>query len=207
MDRLEQLLRPVARVLNRNIRETKRARELCADLAGTVAAIRVSDTALAMVFVIDGEGVELARRSDAEPDIVIAGSLVTLARVVAGGGEEDLLRDGSLQLTGNPYKAQAFQRLLASARPDLEEELSRLVGDTAARGVGEVARSFAGWARQARSTMEQNLAEYLKEESRAVPSRYEAERFAEEVSRLRDDVDRLAARLDRLGRPPRSRGA
>lgn len=198
MDPLEQLLRPVARVLNRNIGETKRARELCADLAGTLAAIRLRDTGLAMVFTIREDGIDLSRLTDEEPDIVITGSLSTLARVVAGGGEEDLLRDGSLELTGNPYKAQAFQRLLASARPDLEEELSRVVGDTAARGLGEFARSFARWARDARATMEQNLAEYLQEESREVPAPYEVERFAEEVGRLRDDVDRLAARLDRL---------
>lgn len=204
MDPLEQLLRPVARILNRNIRETKRARELCADLAGTLAAIRVRDTGLAMFFAIGEQGVELARQSDEEPDIVITGSLLTLARVVTGGGEEDLLRDGSLELNGNPYKAQAFQRLLASARPDLEEELSRIVGDTAARSVSDIARSFARWARDARSTMEQNLAEYLKEESRETPSRYEVERFAGQVGRLRDDVDRLAARLDRLSRNHRT---
>lgn len=198
MDPLEQLLSPVARVLSRNIRETKRARELCTDLAGTLAAIRVRDTGLAMVFAIREDGIDLSRLTDEEPDIVISGSLLTLARVVTGGGEEELLRDGSLELTGNPYKAQAFQRLLASARPDLEEELSRILGDTAARGVGEFARSFARWARDARSTMEQNLKEYLQEESRETPSRYEVERFAEDVGRLRDDVDRLAARLDRL---------
>ena len=204
MDPLEQLLRPVARVLNRNIGETKRARELCADLAGTVAAIRVRDTALAMVFTIREDGVDLSRLTDQEPDLVISGSMLTLARVISGGGEEDLLRDGSLELTGNPYKAQAFQRLLASARPDPEEELSRIVGDTAAHGMGEFARAFGRWARDARSTMEQNIAEYLQEESRETPSRYEFERFADEVGRLRDDVDRLAARLDRL---LRSRGA
>ncbi len=200
MDPLEQLLRPVARVLNRNIRETKQARELCTDLDGTVAAIRVRDTALAMVFVIHGDGVELSPHADRDPDIVISGSLLTLARVVSGGGEQDLLRDGSLELTGNPYKAQAFQRLLASARPDLEEELSRIVGDGVARGVGEFARGIARWARGARSTVEQNLSEYLQEESRAVPSRYEVDRFADAVGTLRDDVDRLAARLERLAR-------
>ena len=44
-----------------------------------------------------------------------------------------------------------------------------------------------------------HLREYLQEESRDVPSRYETERFARSVAALRDDVDRLAARIERLG--------
>jgi ubiquinone biosynthesis protein UbiJ len=43
-----------------------------------------------------------------------------------------------------------------------------------------------------------NIREYLQEESRDVPSRYEVDRFAASVSKLRDDVDRLEARLKRL---------
>ena len=44
----------------------------------------------------------------------------------------------------------------------------------------------------------QNLSEYLQEESRAVPSRYEADRFRGRVDTLRDDVARFEARLKRL---------
>jgi ubiquinone biosynthesis protein UbiJ len=47
--------------------------------------------------------------------------------------------------------------------------------------------------------MGDNIREYLQEESRDVPSRYEVERFAKRVNELRDDVDRLAARISRLG--------
>jgi ubiquinone biosynthesis protein UbiJ len=43
-----------------------------------------------------------------------------------------------------------------------------------------------------------NIREYLQEESRDVPTRYEVERFTREVGTLRDDVERVAARLSRL---------
>jgi ubiquinone biosynthesis protein UbiJ len=46
--------------------------------------------------------------------------------------------------------------------------------------------------------MASNIREYLQEESRDVPSRYEVERFAQQVDSLRDDVARLEARLNRL---------
>jgi ubiquinone biosynthesis protein UbiJ len=54
------------------------------------------------------------------------------------------------------------------------------------------------WARDARSTMGNNVREYLQEESRDLPTRYEVDRFSVRLGVLRDDVERLAARLRRL---------
>jgi len=194
MNPLESLLQPVARLLNKNIGESTAAREQCKRLDGKVVAIRVRDTALASYFAVDNETVSLSAEHDAEPDVVITGSLVTLA-LLSG---EDSLRDGSLDLTGDAATAQAFQQLLAHAKPDVEEELSGVIGDTAAHTLGKFARGVGRWAHQTRSIMRDNIREYLQEESRDVPSRYEVERFSKDVNVLRDDVDRLAARIDRL---------
>jgi len=198
MDALETLLRPITSVLNRNIGEITPARELCARLDGKTIAIRVRNTALAMYFTIRDELIELTADSDNEPDVVITGSLLTLARI-AGRGGEDALRTGSLDLTGDVATADAFQELLGYAKPDIEEELSGIVGDVAAHRIGEVARGAGNWARDARETMGSNIREYLQEESRGAPSRYEVDRFTKDVHALRDDVERVAAKIDRLG--------
>ncbi len=197
MDALEALLRPAADVLNRKIRETTPAKELCAELDGTLAAIRVRNTGLAMYISVGEDSVSLATRADADPDIAISGSIVTLAKIAAGGDVE-AVRGGSLELIGDARRAQSFQRLLGYAKPDIEEGLSRIVGDAAAHSIGEAARGFLRWARGARATMGDNIREYLTEESRDVPSRYEVERFGREVNRLRDGVDRAEARIRRL---------
>ena len=73
-----------------------------------------------------------------------------------------------------------------------------VVGDAAAHQIGEVARSVARWGAEVRSTMQANVREYLQEERRDLPSRYEVERLAGDIDTLRDDVDRLAVRIDRL---------
>ena len=46
--------------------------------------------------------------------------------------------------------------------------------------------------------MGDNVREYLQEESRDVPTRYEVDRFTQRVGALRDDVERIAARLNRM---------
>ncbi len=196
-DPLEALLRPIAKVLNRNISESTPARELATQLDGKTVAIRVRDTALAMYFVFDEDVVTLTTEFDADPDVAITGSLVRLARMVAGAGAQ-AIRDGEIDLTGDAATAQGFQALLDHAKPDVEEELSRVIGDVAAHQLAEFARGVGNWARDARATMGDNIREYLQEERRDLPTRYEVEQFSQRVGELRDDVERIAARLKRL---------
>ena len=197
VDPLETLLRPVVQVLNKNIPEVTRAQELCTKLNGTTVAIRVKDTALAAYFSIEEDSIALSSALGSDPDVCISGSFLTLARMAANS-DASAIRDGSLEMTGDAETAQAFQELLAAAKPDLEEGISTIVGDAAAHSIGEVGRNVGRWASDARSTMGANIREYLQEESRDAPSRYEADQFAERVGVLRDDVERLAARVTRL---------
>jgi ubiquinone biosynthesis protein UbiJ len=194
---LEVLLRPVAEILNRNIAETTPARELAIELDGATIAIRARETALSAFFSFEDEIIALSTEYLDEPDVVISGSLVTLTKMIGGGGEA-AIRNGDVDLSGDAATAQRFQRLLDYAKPDIEEELSRIIGDVAAHRLAQVARGIGDWARETRSTMGSNVREYLQEESRDVPTRYEVDRFTQRVGTLRDDVERIAARLNRL---------
>ncbi len=194
---LELLLRPVAEILNRNITETTPARELVSELSGATIAIRARETALSTFFSFENEIVTLSTEYLDDPDVVITGSLVTLTKMIGGGGEA-AIRNGDVDLTGDAATAQRFQKLLDYAKPDIEEELSRIIGDVAAHRLAQFAHGIGDWARETRSTMGSNVREYLQEESRDVPTRYEVDRFTQRVGTLRDDVERIAARLNRL---------
>jgi ubiquinone biosynthesis protein UbiJ len=201
VDPLEKLLRPLTGILNRNISETTPARDLCRKLDDKIIAIRVRDTGLAMYFLVNDEVLTLKSAIESEPDVVLTGSLLTLARMAGPAGEESdgtPIRSGSLDITGDAYTAQNFQQLLKYAKPDVEEELSQVVGDAAAHRAGQFARGFRAWVQGVRDTIHSDVREYLQEESRDVPSRYEVERFANQVDALRDDVARLEARINRL---------
>ena len=150
-----------------------------------------------MYICICANEIELLGDIDGDPDIAITGSLLSLARLATSSGE-DAIRDGSLDLIGDAEVAQAFQKLLSYGRPDIEEELSGVIGDVAAHRLGEVARSVGSWGKEAGATLRQNITEYLQEERRDVPSRYEVETFARKVGELRDDVARVEARLNQL---------
>ncbi|MEM1174051.1 MAG: SCP2 sterol-binding domain-containing protein [Pseudomonadota bacterium] len=200
MDALDALMRPVARLLNRSIQDSLTAQALCSELDDRIVGIAVRDTSLSVYFAFNDDIVTLASDAPGEADARIVGSIPGLARLAASG-DPDAIRRGDIQLEGDIATVQTFQKLLAFAKPDPEEELSRFIGDEAANQLGNLARSFGEWGRDARDTMTGNLREYLQEESGDVPSRYEVERFGKAVGKLRDDVDRLEARLEQLEAP------
>jgi len=197
MDPLATLLRPLVALINRQIHATTPAREICSEIAGNVVAVRVNDSSLAAYFHIEADGITMTGRYTAEPQVVISGSLLSLAKLATPGAAE-AIRDGSVELHGDARVAQSFQQLLRYARPDIEEELSNLIGDAAANSIGNFARRARDWGQNARQTMQQNISEYLLEESRAVPSKAEVEAFRDDVNTLRDDVARFEARLNKL---------
>ena len=197
MDALYAVFNPLVALVNRRISESTPARRLCKSLEGRTIAVRVRNTGLALAVSVAGDSLRLTTLDDVEPDAVISGSLLSLARL-AGEDGEALIRDGSVGLDGDAIVANEFRELLRHGRPDWEEELSAVVGDAAAHGVGQAVRGVGRWGREARATFRQNVSEYLQEESGALPTRFEVEEFRDAVHALRDDVARFEARLARL---------
>jgi ubiquinone biosynthesis accessory factor UbiJ len=190
-------LTPLESLLNRNLAASAAARSLCKRLDAKVLALHVEGLPLSLYFRSHGERMSLDTTHEGTPDATLSGTALSLLRL-AGPAPEAALRGGTVHIEGDAEVAQTFSELLKHARPDLEEELSRVVGDVAAHQLGSAARTAFGFARRASDTLLQNVAEFLQEEGRDVPNRTEAEEFVLGVDRLRDDVDRLEARLKLL---------
>lgn len=189
-------LTPLESVLNRNIAASSAARKLCRQLEGKTLAMHLTGVPLNIQFRSDGERMTLdtAQGDAGDANATLSGSPLSFMRL-AGPSPESALRSGAVHIEGDAEVAQAFSELLKHARPDLEEELSRVVGDVAAHQIGNLARSALAFGRRASDTFTRNVAEYLQEEGRDLPTRVEADEFIAGVDAIRDDVDRLEARL------------
>lgn len=192
------LLEPIAALINRNIAASSRAKDLCARLEGRALGVRVDGFLPLTVFArVESGELHLSRAASRDPDAAIAGTPLALAGLI-GRDAAGRMRSGSVAITGDAEIAQTFHELLHAARPELEEELSRLIGDVSAHQVGNLTRAIAGWGEKSAATFLQNVSEYLQEESRDLITRTEADEFLAAVDGLRDAADRLAARIDRL---------
>lgn len=191
------LLKPLEDLLNRGISASREAAALCRGLAGRRLQIDPTGLPGAVIIAAEDTGLRLVIGPANDADCTIRGLPLSLAR--AGmTGTPDSVRHGAAEISGDPAVAQEFWRLLDLAKPDWEEELSRAVGDVVARQLGNAARGLAEWGRRTADALTRDTAEFLSEESRQLPTRFELEEFLEDVDRLRDDVDRSAARLDRI---------
>jgi ubiquinone biosynthesis protein UbiJ len=190
-------LSPLESVLNRNIAGSAQARQLCKRLEGKVLALHMTGLPLSLFFRSDGERMTIDTADADPPAATLSGTPLAFLRL-AGPQPEAAIRGGSIHIQGDAEVAQSFSELLKAAQPDLEEELSRVIGDVAAHQVGNVARTALGFGRKAIDTLTQNIGEYLTEEGRDLPTRVEADEFFADVDKLRDDVARLEARIAHL---------
>ena len=119
---------------------------------------------------------------------------------LASGSPEAVLQRGDVTIRGDVEMAQKFRELAMLLRPDLEEELSRAIGDVPAHQIGRFARAAFGWTRDAASTTVRNAAEYMAHERQHLVPRGEADQLLKGVDILRENVDRLEARIEMLAR-------
>ena len=184
--------------LNRWVSESTAARELLAGLSGTSFAVHVEGLALTAVLRADGERLALDRDAT-DATATLRASPLDLLRLVRAEGVSGVKRTRA-EVSGDLDVAERYAKLLKVARPDLEEEVAKWIGDIPAHALGEGVRDLRAWLKRAVSALRMNTAEYLQEESRAMPAPLEAQAYFRDVERLRDDVERAAARLKRLER-------
>ncbi len=183
-------------MLDRNVAQSERASALARQLEGRALALVLEGTPVTLYLRVADGHVAIDTRDTGAADATLSGSPLSLLSL-AGPGAEDRLRGSSIRIAGDAEVAQRFRELLQQTQPDFEEELSRVVGDVAAHQVANFARGFLDWGRKAADSFSTNVAEYLQEEGRDVPSRVEVEEFLEAVDQLREATDRLDARLSR----------
>jgi len=186
------------RALNREIAASTPATDLVADLDGESFAIEVRGLGVTCVLrATDGRvSVESVLRAASATLSASPFDLMRLAR----SADLSTLRGTGAQIVGSPEVAERFAKLLKLARPDLEEYVARWLGDAPAHALGEAARAAGAWLERVASALRANTAEFLQEESRALPATLEVQAFYSDVERLRDGVERAAARLARLER-------
>jgi ubiquinone biosynthesis protein UbiJ len=190
---------PVIAFVNHLLDAEPWAREKLAPFAGKraeVKAVPLPD----LRFAVTAEG-KLEPAPELDPDLTVTISPADLPRLLAG--DDTVLR--SIGFTGDAELAAALQYLAKHLRWEVEEDLSRVVGDVAAHRIANTARDFLAWQKDAGQRLGENLAEYLTEEAQLVAPPAALARFGRDVADLVDALERLEKRLDRIDAKLRAR--
>jgi ubiquinone biosynthesis protein UbiJ len=137
----------------------------------------------------------------------VAAPTVTLTLVPSIDALFGALRDGPKGLTGHlkvdgdVMVAAAVGEIAQHLRWDVEEDLSRVVGDRVAHRVGETAREGARQAEDLRGRLETGMRRFLVDEDRQLVARPDMAALSDAIRALEDSVVRLEARDGPTGRP------
>lgn len=130
------------------------------------------------------------------PDVDIVLPASAPLALLQGQGREAMMRGA--QITGAADFAEALGFVLRHLEWDAEEDLSRLVGDIAARRLAAGASGFAAAQAEAVRRLADNIAEYLRYEQPVGMLPQDDARFAAENKALSDRAAALAQRIAAL---------
>lgn len=183
---------PALAAVNHLLAQASWAREKLQPFAGQCAHIALPP--FSALFSITTEGLIAAPPAGATATVTI--DLPASTPLLALQGKAAIMR--AARITGSAEFAQELGYVIQHLRWDVEEDLSRVVGDIAAHRLTTGVSAFAAWQRDKLKNLAENLAEYLTEERPAIARRNAIADFSADVDCLRDDVARLEKRLQRL---------
>jgi ubiquinone biosynthesis protein UbiJ len=186
-------------LLNRYLGLDPDARGRLRALHGRVICLEVLGLGLRWYLVPGPAGVQVLGSFEGEPDCTLTGTPLDLAGMGSERDSADRLFSGAVRIDGDTELGHGFGKLLAGLDIDWEEQLSRITGDVLAHQLGNFARGALRWGQGSLATLRRDLPEYLQEEVRLLPGRYEVDELLSDIDRLRDDLERLEQRVRRLG--------
>lgn len=181
-----------AGAINRLTGAAPLSRERLARFAGKTATFRVGPLPVALTVQTTGEVLPAAE--GVASDLEVRLSPFLLPRLAAG----DEAAYGEVETAGDVEFAGEVAFLAKHLKWDVEEDLSKVVGDAAANRMVSAARDAAAWGKDASGRMAAGAAEYFTEEDPLIASRVKVEDFLAGVSELRDAVERLDKRIEIL---------
>ena len=197
------VMAPLYAVIERGINDALRydpaTRQRIAAHAGRVLAIDCRQPPLRAWFLFTGEGsIELYDSCETEVDATIRAGALGLLRQLAAERPDIAPAGGDVQVEGDTRFVQDVVRIARDIDIDWEEPLARILGDVAARQVGDLLRGAAGFLRRAGASLRQDGEDFLRHELAAFPSKHDVREFLQDIDELRLDTDRAEARVAAL---------
>lgn len=187
-----------AQFLNHLLAQESWARAVLQKHAGKLACIDLEVLQIRVRIAADGY-VQSISDTELQEDVRLSMKLADLPLIA-----QDSTRAVSyVKIEGDADFAQAISQLSQDLRWEVEDDLSRVVGDIAARRVVSGGQQIAHFVGQTHQKIQENFADYFLEENPMLVRPRAVRAFADQVNKTRDDVERLMKRLERLERSER----
>lgn len=157
---------------------------------GRVVAMQCSSPQWLCFIHIEQHGVRLTGSHEGDADVTFTGSSAALGMLLVKR-HVSFDRVHGLSVTGDSELIDDLQIIHRQLDIDWERPLGQVLGEIPGHTIARGLRWLGDHVQRGQDMVMDNLAEYLQEELRLIPSRVEMEAFA-------NDVQQLAQRLEQL---------
>jgi ubiquinone biosynthesis protein UbiJ len=194
---------PAAAAINHLLGNADWARARLETFAG--CGVRFEIPPVSAAFTVAADGRLLPSESQTDSTTVVRLTASALVRLL--WLHDDTARQ-EVQVEGDTVFASTLTGVLSGLRWDVEEDLSQIVGDVAARRLTQAGSGLFAWHAKAASNLTHALAEYWTEEQPLLVGGEALRQFLQAVDALRDDAERLEKRIEQTLRSvmPRTGG-
>lgn len=186
---LKQLL---TRFLNHVIAQNSWAKAHLQPYGGKAVRFNVFPLSATLTVLEDGglaiSGVALA------PEATVNITPGVALRLIAGDQAANTL----ITIEGDTELATAMAKVLHEMSWDVEEDLSHVIGDTAAHQAAKLGRKVGAGVKRQTINVAEMVTEYWQEEIPLLAKKRHVEQFIQDVDVLREDAERLQKRFDKL---------
>ncbi len=183
---------PLSAAINHLLAQESWAREKLGRHAGKVACFDAGVAAVRLKVASDG--MVQAALADAPVNVTIRVKLSDLP-LIAQNREHAF---SYVQIEGDADFANTISQLSENLRWEAEHDLSKWIGDIAAKRVVGGVRGALEAAKATQQRFAENLAEFFLDEKPLLVRPQVVADFSADVTKLRDDVERLAKRIEKL---------
>ena len=146
-------------------------------------------------FRIENKRLKVLSELEVPTDVSLSTSIPALLQMTLTTEGDESVLGSEIDMSGNMDVGRDFRNIFKNVDIDWEEILSKYTGDIIAHKLGNGYRQFSRWLGNTNQTIQKDIAEYLQEESRQLPSTFEITDYINAVDNVRLAVERVEARL------------
>ncbi len=191
-------LNSLEKLVNTVLSVTSEREQLLAPLDGKIIKVIIEPPGIDIVMSFSAQGIQILENYTIEADVELKGSAIAFGFMSFKGRPAHALFTGKVSMNGDSAVGSQFQQLFESINIDWQRQLSAIIGKHTAQKIFDLLRKSKDWFAESSDAMQEDVSEYLQEESKILPAQAEAEMFFDDVDQLRVDSDRLEARIKRL---------
>ena len=197
-DRTPEWIGHIEKLINKALSMDEETLVLLGKLDGRVISFEFINTNLTLFLSPSNKGLTIQTESENNPDVLIKGTPSNFIKMIASSRQENVSLPADMQIIGDIGLAQQFQDIMQNIDIDLEEPLSKWVGDSMAYQIGRFVRGANRFTLNTGKTLATDISEYLRFEINMLPDDLLVKEFSQDVDVLREDVERFEQRLNKL---------